>query len=175
MYSFSNFEPVCCPMSGLSLLLDLHIGFSGGRSWGLVFPSVEEFSAVYGNGYLIQYSCLENPHGQRSLADYSPQGCKESDTTEWLSAQKATKPMEFLAISRPGETYLEWRQSELKCHDHEGEYSGVRLVLRSFLLWVICQICKAAGQEVNRLSGRSLKGRVMFWVVIWCQREPTSE
>ena len=25
------------------------------------------------------------PHGQRSLADYSPQGCKESDTTEELS------------------------------------------------------------------------------------------
>ena len=32
-----------------------------------------------GNGNL--YSCLENPHGQRSLV-YSPQGCKESDTTE---------------------------------------------------------------------------------------------
>ena len=28
------------------------------------------------------YSCLENPHGQRSLAGYSPQGHKESDTTE---------------------------------------------------------------------------------------------
>ena len=29
-----------------------------------------------------QYSCLENPHGQRSLVGYSPQGGKESDTTE---------------------------------------------------------------------------------------------
>ena len=28
---------------------------------------------------------LENPHGQRSLAGYSPWGCKESDTTERLS------------------------------------------------------------------------------------------
>ena len=25
------------------------------------------------------------PHGQRSLVGYSPWGCKESDTTEWLS------------------------------------------------------------------------------------------
>ena len=25
-----------------------------------------------GNGYPLQYSCLENPHGQRSLAGYSP-------------------------------------------------------------------------------------------------------
>ena len=23
------------------------------------------------------YSCLKNPHGQKSLAGYSPQGCKE--------------------------------------------------------------------------------------------------
>ena len=31
---------------------------------------------------LLQYSCLGNPHGQRRLAGYSPQGCKELDTTE---------------------------------------------------------------------------------------------
>ena len=30
----------------------------------------------------LQYSCLENPHGQRSLVDYSPWGHKESDMTE---------------------------------------------------------------------------------------------
>ena len=29
-----------------------------------------------------QYSCLENPHGQRSLVGYSPWGCNESDMTE---------------------------------------------------------------------------------------------
>ena len=35
-----------------------------------------------GHGNPLQYSCLENPHGQRSLADHSPWGHKESDTTE---------------------------------------------------------------------------------------------
>ena len=35
-----------------------------------------------GNGNLLQYSCLENPHGQRSLMDYSPWGHKQLDTTE---------------------------------------------------------------------------------------------
>ena len=35
-----------------------------------------------GHNNSLQCSCLENPHGQRSLADYSPQGCKESNTTE---------------------------------------------------------------------------------------------
>ena len=33
----------------------------------------------------LQYSCLVNPHGQRSLVGYSPWGCKESDTTEQIS------------------------------------------------------------------------------------------
>ena len=37
------------------------------------------------HGNPLQYSCLENPQGQRSLANYSPWGRKESDTTERLS------------------------------------------------------------------------------------------
>ena len=39
-------------------------------------------SAREGSGNLFQYSCLEKSHAQRSLAGYSPWGCKESDTTE---------------------------------------------------------------------------------------------
>ena len=35
-----------------------------------------------GHGSPIQYSCLVNLHGQRSLAGYSPLGCKELDMTE---------------------------------------------------------------------------------------------
>ena len=31
-----------------------------------------------GMATLLQYSCLENPHGQRSLVDYRPWGHKES-------------------------------------------------------------------------------------------------
>ena len=33
----------------------------------------------------LPYSCMRNPHGHRSLAGYSPWGCKELDTTEQLS------------------------------------------------------------------------------------------
>ena len=33
----------------------------------------------------LQYSCLENSHGQRSLVGYSPWGHTESDMTEQLS------------------------------------------------------------------------------------------
>ena len=35
-----------------------------------------------GNGNPLQFSCLENSHGQRSLEGYSPWGHKESDTTK---------------------------------------------------------------------------------------------
>ena len=35
-----------------------------------------------GLGHPLQYPCLENPHGQKSLEGYSPQGRKESDMTE---------------------------------------------------------------------------------------------
>ena len=34
------------------------------------------------HGNTLQYSCLENPHGQRSLVGYSPWGHNESDMTE---------------------------------------------------------------------------------------------
>ena len=35
-----------------------------------------------GPGTPLQYSCLENPDGQRSLVDYSPSCHKEPDKTE---------------------------------------------------------------------------------------------
>ena len=38
-----------------------------------------------GHGNPLQYSCLENPQGQRSLVDYSPCSRKELDTTNRLN------------------------------------------------------------------------------------------
>ena len=39
-----------------------------------------------GHSNPLQYSCLENPHGQRSLVDYSLWGRKESDRTMHISS-----------------------------------------------------------------------------------------
>ena len=70
-------------------------GFSGGseckesackaRDLGSI-PGLER-SPGGGHGNSLQHSCLENPHGQRSLVGYSSWGCKESlnHMTEWLS------------------------------------------------------------------------------------------
>ena len=57
--------------------------------------SVEDLGSIHGlgrstggrNGNPLQYSCLENPHGQRSLAGYSPWGPKASDTTKQQSTR----------------------------------------------------------------------------------------
>ena len=60
-------------------------------------PAVQEtwvWSLVWedspgGHGNPLQYSCLENPHGQKSLAGYSLWCHKESYMTEWLCTLKA--------------------------------------------------------------------------------------
>ena len=40
-----------------------------------------------GHGSPLQYSCLDTPHGQRSLVGYNPWGHKESDMTKHSTAQ----------------------------------------------------------------------------------------
>ena len=72
-----------------SILL-LYLSFSGGSDGKESACNAEDLSLIPGLGRSpggghdnpLQYSCLENPHGQRSLAGFSPQGCKESDMTE---------------------------------------------------------------------------------------------
>ena len=44
-----------------------------------------------GCGNPLQYSCLENPHGHKSLMGYRPWGHKEADTKEQLSTAQAVK------------------------------------------------------------------------------------
>ena len=46
----------------------------------------------------LQYSCLENPHGQRCLAGYSPWGRKESDTTEWQSTARLSFLIWYISL-----------------------------------------------------------------------------
>ena len=68
-------------------------GFPGGPAGKEYTCNVGDLGSIPGlekspggqHGNPFQYSCLENPHGQRSLAGYSPWGHKESDKTERLS------------------------------------------------------------------------------------------
>ena len=69
------------------------VGFSGGSDGKESAYKVGDLGSIPGlgrslgggHGNPLQYSCQENPHGQRSLTGYSPWGRNESDMTERLS------------------------------------------------------------------------------------------
>ena len=66
------------------------MGFAGGSDGKEFSCNAGELALIPGLGRSpggghdnpLQYSYLENPHGQRRLAGDSPWGHKESDTTE---------------------------------------------------------------------------------------------
>ena len=47
-----------------------------------------------------QYSCLENPPGQKSLVGYSPEGSKESDTTEMTQHAHWSFLLQYFSLSK---------------------------------------------------------------------------
>ena len=49
-----------------------------------------------GNGNPLQHSCLENPHGRRSLMGYSAWGRRESDITFQLNNNSDVDTQEIL-------------------------------------------------------------------------------
>ena len=69
------------------------MGFPGGSAGNESACNVGDLGSIprlerspgEGHGNPLQYSWLENPREQRSLAGYSPWGHKESDMTEQLS------------------------------------------------------------------------------------------
>ena len=73
-----------------SLPTPVFLGFSGGSDGKESTCSAGDLGSIPGlerspGGGLdnpLQYSCLENPHGQSRLAGYSPGDGKESDMTE---------------------------------------------------------------------------------------------
>ena len=70
--------------------LGCHSGFPGGSDGKESACNVGDLGSIPvlgrspggGHGNPLQYSCLENPHGQRSLAGYSTRGHKEADTNK---------------------------------------------------------------------------------------------
>jgi len=69
------------------------LGFSGGSDGKEPAYNAGDLGSILregrspgeGHSNPLQYSRLENPHGQRSLVGYTPWGSKVSDSTEQLS------------------------------------------------------------------------------------------
>ena len=81
---------VITPKAIIVFALSIQPGFPGGLDDEKISFNAGDLGLIPGlgkshgggHGNSLQYSCLENPHGQRSLAGYSPWGHKESDMTE---------------------------------------------------------------------------------------------
>ena len=65
---------------GGSVVKNLPTSSGDKRDMGSIPGSRRSPGGRHGNP--LQYSCLDNSHGQRSLAGYSPQGHTESDTND---------------------------------------------------------------------------------------------
>ena len=69
------------------------LGFPGGSDGKEHISNVGNLGSIPGlgkstgerDGNSLQYCCLENPHGKKSLVGCSPWGQKESDMTERVS------------------------------------------------------------------------------------------
>ena len=83
------------------------MGFSGGSDGEESACSVGDLGLIprlgrspgRGHGSPPQYSCMENPLGQRSLVGYSPCSPKELDTTERLSIARHIEAVAVISNS----------------------------------------------------------------------------
>ena len=100
---FCSVFPLVCKSFAVQFCTPTYMGFPGGSDGKEPACSAGDLGLVPGlgrspgggHGNPLQYSCLENLHGQRSLVGYSPWGRKESDMTEQLS----THSTRFLGAS----------------------------------------------------------------------------
>ena len=89
------------------LPIPVFLGFPGGLDSKESACSVGDLGSIPGlgssprggHGNPLQYSCLENPLGERRLVGYSSGGCKESNTIEQLST---AQPFMISIFTRDG-------------------------------------------------------------------------
>ena len=87
LLSLSGTIPLCQVWFEL-LLLDLHTDFSGGRSGGLVFPSLSEFPTVYCDPHSKGFGILN----KKELDVFLELSCFFDDPTDvgnWISGSSA--------------------------------------------------------------------------------------
>ena len=95
-----------------------------------------------GNGTPLQYPCLENSHGQRSLVGCSPWGHKESDMTEWLTN---TQTQTHRLLVQHGFKWIE------KYYAKKKFYSVVSICSLNCLEWTQFLLCIFQIHENNSL------------------------
>ena len=128
----------------------IYMGFPGGSDGKESACTVGDLGLVPGlgrspgggHGNPHQYSCLEYPHGQRSLVGYSPWSCIELDMTEQLSTaqcihvnSKLTYPSLGILIYKnfPSNMAI-WIIKIMKTYDINGKFLQAEVNLYCFKL-----------------------------------------
>ena len=88
-----------------------------------------------GHGNSLQCSCLENPHGQRSMVGYSPWGCKELDMTERLSTAAPTRTIFLFQVK----ISVHIRSLKKQCST-ELEFPSFKIVPKYFMLIILKEV-----------------------------------
>ena len=94
-----------------------------------------------GQGNPLQCSCLENPHGQRSLVGYSPWSHNELDMTEGLStAQNGVVIYNLITIANTAIWYIgKLRKQVLISHDKQKVFFSFFPLYCIFIRWMFAE------------------------------------
>ena len=127
-----------------------------------------------GNDNLLQYSCLENPMDKRSLAGYSPSGCKR------VGHDLATEEHEFSAVMRLisfgvwGSSVFSWYLCVTPGRSIKGFSTNPAMMLKATPRQIIIntakikdkeKLFKAAREKVGEIGGKRRRGQQrMRWL-----------
>ena len=121
---------------------------------------------------------MENPHVQRSLAGYSPEGRKESDTTEWLSTWHLLKWLNTELPCDPTIPLLVIYPREVKIYAHTNTCTWIFIATlfisvkrwkhqMSIYWWILNSMCYIHAMGYNWAIKRS---EVLLYTLkrLWC-------
>ena len=128
-----------------------------------------------GHGNPLQDSCLENPHGWRSLAGCSPWGCKELDTAEVTELARTPKSHKWQERNSGASLHSRWG-GYVHAHFIDEEAEGLSLSAAPRERSAVCLVagplscpsqCLACVEETARILGLgSWHWRLSSWVTL---------
>ena len=93
-----------------------------------------------GHGNPLQYSCPVESHGQRSLARYSPQGCKQLDIPEVTEHTHTLTPRTLEWVAIPFSRGSSWPRDRIQVSGIASRVFTIRAT-REAPLWLTVLIC----------------------------------
>ena len=118
-----------------------------------------------GNGNPLQWvlhSCLENSHGGKSLVGYSPQGRRESDTTELLHFTSNPQYQHKLTLEKVLKKKKGKKMLQLSTQPFDKKRKD-RDLKEQKQMWVLTQVCfRACTAAMRSQSSYFIRQHIYF-------------